>query len=170
MDWIQLALRFTHVVFGVFWAGTIFFVVSFLLPAVRKAGPDGGKVMYQLIQGPFPSALPSAAALTILSGLAMFFYPANRMASGFMGETQGIVLSTGALLAIIAFAIGMTIQRPSSLAVAALQGEIQAAGGAPTAAQSERMAALQARVALSLRWISILLGLAVAAMGTWRYF
>ena len=35
-------LRILHIVTGVFWAGTVFFIVSFLLPAMGKIGPAAG--------------------------------------------------------------------------------------------------------------------------------
>ena len=44
MDPVLVVLRVVHVVGGVFWAGAVLFVVHFLEPAVRDAGPDGAKV------------------------------------------------------------------------------------------------------------------------------
>ena len=45
-----ILLRFIHVLFGVFWAGTAMFTAAFLIPAVRALGPAGGPVMQQIAQ------------------------------------------------------------------------------------------------------------------------
>src|SRR5512132_1177730 len=44
------ALRFTHIVVGVFWVGTIVFVAFYLLPTMRAVGPAAGPVMQELTQ------------------------------------------------------------------------------------------------------------------------
>ena len=45
MDITMVVMRTVHILLGVFWAGTFFFVVLFLEPSVRAAGLDGAKVM-----------------------------------------------------------------------------------------------------------------------------
>ncbi len=42
MHAVMIALRLLHILLGVFWAGTLFFIVTFLEPSVRAAGPEGG--------------------------------------------------------------------------------------------------------------------------------
>lgn len=163
-------LRIIHVLFGVFWAGTIFFLAAFLVPAVRRTGPEGGKVMYQLTRSHFIVALPLMAILTILSGLAMFWRTSGGMNAGWMASDPGRVLSLGALAALVAFAIGMTVQRPATLKIAMIVDQIQATGGgAPTPDQSAQIAALQQRAVLSLRWIAALLAVTVVCMAIFRY-
>jgi hypothetical protein len=86
-----------------------------------------------------------------------------------MGSGPGIVLSTGGLLAIIAFFIGMLVQRPASIGLSKLADEIQAAGGPPTEEHAVRMAALQRRVNVSLHWIAALIAISVLCMASFRY-
>ncbi len=50
MDLEMVAMRLIHIGLGVFWAGAIFFIVLFLEPSVRAAGPDGARVMQGLQQ------------------------------------------------------------------------------------------------------------------------
>lgn len=169
MDLTAILLRLTHVFFGVFWAGTIFFMATFLLPSVRRAGPDGGKVMYQLVRSRFVVLLPAFALLNIFSGIWLLARTSGGWDPGWMGSRPGIVLSTGGALAIVAFLIGMTVQRPASMKIAALAEEIQAGGGPPSAEQSARMAALQKRVTTSLHWIAALIAIAVMCMAVFRY-
>ena len=46
-----IVLRLLHIVAGTFWAGTTFFMVSFMYPAISLAGPGGGG----LYAGAFPA-------------------------------------------------------------------------------------------------------------------
>jgi hypothetical protein len=164
---MYFALRLIHVLLGVFWAGTIFFMAAFLLPTVRQVGPEGGKVMGHLVRSRFIVVLPTAAILTILSGLGLY-WETGKLNAAWFATSQGMVLGTGATAAIVAFAIGMTIQRPSAIKSASLAAEIQAGGGPPTAEQAALMAVLQRRIWVSVRWMAALLALAVVCMATFR--
>ena len=64
----MLILRLLHILTGVFWAGTIFFMVSYLEPSARAAGPDAAKVMGNIQKRGLMTVLPIMALLTILSG------------------------------------------------------------------------------------------------------
>ena len=70
---LLLLLRVMHVLLGVFWAGTIMFVSLLLMPSVRDAGPDGGKVMLALMRRGYMTLIPIAAILTIVSGLWLYW-------------------------------------------------------------------------------------------------
>ena len=64
-----LVLRIIHVFGGVFWGGAGLFMAGFLSPAVKATGPDGGKVMGNLVTGTrWNTAIASASGLTVVSG------------------------------------------------------------------------------------------------------
>jgi hypothetical protein len=42
---LYVSVRALHVLFAIFWAGAILFIMIFLDPATREAGPAGGQVM-----------------------------------------------------------------------------------------------------------------------------
>ena len=73
MDPLLIVLRVVHVVGGVFWGGAILFVVHFLEPAVRDAGPDGAKVMQALQKRRYLDVMPVVAALTVVSGYWLYW-------------------------------------------------------------------------------------------------
>jgi hypothetical protein len=63
-----IALRILHIGFGVFWAGSLFFMTSLLAPAIRGCGPAGGVVMRQLVVVKKLSVrLATAAIFTVLT-------------------------------------------------------------------------------------------------------
>ena len=68
MDPLLVMLRLLHVGLGVFWAGTIFFIVLYLEPSVRAAGPAGGAVMQGLQERRLMTVLPVVALLTLVTG------------------------------------------------------------------------------------------------------
>lgn len=169
MDVLLIVLRLVHVVFGIFWAGAVFFLVSFVLPAGRKAGPAGGPYMRRLAQSSFVNALAGSGALTVLSGWWLMWIVSGDMNPEWMGSPQGIVLSTGGLAATIGLGIGLAVSRPAGQRMGVLAAAIDAAGGQPTEAQAAELPALQARMAGAGRWVSILLFVAVVCMAVARY-
>lgn len=169
MDWLIVALRLIHIVFGVFWAGAIFFVVSFILPTARKAGPAGGGFMRTFAQSGFVNALAGSGTLTVLSGWWMMWIVSGNMNPAWMGSPTGIVLSVGGLAATAGLAVGLTISRPAGIRMGQLAGEIEAGGGQPNEAQAAELPALQARMAMGARWVSYLVAIAVVCMAVARY-
>jgi uncharacterized membrane protein len=67
-----LALRIVHIITGVFWAGSVFFLISFLQPALRDVGPDGAKVFGALRARRMFTWTPVMALFTILSGFWLY--------------------------------------------------------------------------------------------------
>jgi len=157
---ILLTMRGLHIVLGVFWAGTMIFTAIFLVPSIRDAGPDGAKVMAGLMRRRFLTVLPVVAALTILSGLWLYWFDSNGFQAPFMRSRMGMTLALGALAALIAFVLGVGIVRPAMLKAAALSQD-------PT--QLAAAQALRVRAAGFGRVVALLLGVAAAAMAIARY-
>lgn len=160
MGLILLTMRVLHIVLGVFWAGTLIFTAIFLVPAIRDAGPEGAKVMAGLMRRRFLTVLPVVAALTILSGLWLYWFDSNGFQAPFMRSRMGMTLALGALAALIAFVLGVGIVRPAMLKAAALSQD-------PT--QLAAAQALRVRAAGFGRVVALLLGVAAAAMAIARY-
>src|SRR5262245_3451070 len=97
MDIVMITLRLLHIVFGVFWAGAIFFFVSFLEPSIRESMPEGGKVTQALIRRGYLNALPGIAAVTILAGFALMWKVSGHFSPGWFSSGTGRALSLGAL-------------------------------------------------------------------------
>ena len=92
-------LRLIHILSGVYWAGTVFFFVTFLEPTIRSLGPDGGKVMIRLFERGYLKLLPIVAVVTVLSGLWMLWILSSGFDASYMRTTVGMSLSTGGSLA-----------------------------------------------------------------------
>jgi hypothetical protein len=170
MDGALVILRFLHVVLGAYWAGVIMFTALYLEPSVRAAGPAGGQVMGQLVARGHLTMLPVVALVTILSGVDLLRRVSGGFDPAFMASRMGIALSIGALAAIVAFIIGVSIMRPTALKVMALsQAAMQAPEGAARDAQLAAIAPLRRRATVTLRVVAVLLAVTVTTMAVARY-
>lgn len=163
-------LRLLHVVVGIFWAGTVFFVARFLLPSIRAAGPAGGAVMQQLTQvRRFPAHLLGAAIVTILSGLALYWHDSEGFHNEWMRSGSGRVFAMGAACAVIAATIGASVNSPAAKRLGELGEAIGRSGTGPTPDQAAEMARLQKRLVGATQVVALLVLLATVAMATARY-
>jgi uncharacterized membrane protein len=170
VDLKVVILRFLHVWFGVFWAGTAIFLAAFLIPAIGDVGPDGGKVMAALERRRLLQVIPFTAIVTVLSGLALMFRVSNGFDPAWSRSRLGMTLSLGALLAITALLIGLTVMRPTANRVSALTASLATpSAGADRQATMATLGQLRARLASSARAVAALLAVAVLCMAIARY-
>lgn len=166
---LLVVLRVIHIVTGVFWAGTIFFIVSFLLPTFKAVGPDASRVFAELRRRGMFNWLPTIALITILSGLWMYMIRMQGFASWAAGR-EGMTLGIGAVAALVAFLLGTFVMRPNTLKAADLAA---AAGPMPPGAEKDAKMALvqahRARSGMAARAVAGLLLVAVVAMAIARY-
>jgi uncharacterized membrane protein len=166
MDLVFVIVRAVHVVLAVFWAGTVFFVATFLDPSVRAAGPAGARVMQALQQRRFTPTIITAGAITLLTGLALY----GRMAAvspAWARSPIGMMLGFGALAGVAALATGVLVSRPTFRRMSALIASSPESG--PTGDQQAEVDRLRGRLRLALRWTAGFLLVAVLAMALARY-
>lgn len=167
MDIVIIALRLIHILSGVFWAGTAFFFVSFLEPAVKATGPEGGKVMQRLSQMGYSTALSIVGVLNVGSGLLMYvrdFGLTIQLTTG-----AGLGFTFGGAAGLLALLVGLFVARPAAARVGVLGKQIQASGKPPTPEQLAEIQALQRRLGQGALWTALLLALALIGMSTARY-
>ncbi len=84
-------------------------------------------------------------------------------------SAPGISLTIGALCAITAFSLGLSVVRPTIMATLAIGREVAASGGPPTPEQGAQLQALQKRGKAVGQVIVPLLIVAVSGMAAARY-
>jgi hypothetical protein len=167
---IMVVLRLIHIVSGVFWVGAFIVMAGFLFPAVRATGPQGGRVMQEVMQRRrLPVYLGVAAGLTILSGFVMYGRIAGATNGAWASTRPGMTYGIGGLAAILAVIVGAVVAGPAGRKLGKLGERVQASGGPPSAEQAAQMAALQARVGHGMQAVAFLLLVAVVAMAIARY-
>lgn len=170
MNPMLLVLRLVHIVCGVYWAGTIFFVATMLEPSVRAAGPEGGKVMQALMRRRYLDILPAIAVLTIVSGLELYRRVSGGFSALWITSRPGMTLTFGSIAALVAFTIGMSVMRPAAKRLGPLaQSAQQLPEGPERKARLGEIQRLRRRTATAGRWVAGLLALAVTGMALARY-
>lgn len=162
MAYLFPILNLIHVFSAVIWAGVAFYQFAFLSPAVQQAGPAGGAVMGRVLNGRLLRVMSIVPLLTVLSGLAMYWFVSGGLSSGFFSSWQGIVLSIGALAGIAAFFEGLMVIGPTAAEMRDLGNQL--AGGPPTPEQAARMQALRERLSKSGTRAALFMVVAVAGM------
>jgi hypothetical protein len=152
-------LRLIHIGAGAFWAGAAMMMGWFLAPAAREVGPPAGPLMQGLLKRNLTGKLIASGAVTVLAGLWLF-----ALRTPTFRRWQDYALAIGALAAIVALAIGITLQRPTGKRVQMLGAAIVGGGGPPTQAQAEEMAGLQVKMASYGNLLAYLFALALAGM------
>lgn len=167
---VLLILRVLHIGAGVFWVGSVVFFARFMLPTAAALGQAAAPVMSHLMQvRKVPQVMMGSGLVTILAGAGLYWHDSMGFQGPWMQSNTAMGFGTGAVLAILALLIGLTINRPTAARMAALMGEIQARGGPPTPEQAATMKALQTKLGNALRVAAVLLVLATIAMAVARY-
>jgi len=167
---VLLLLRLVHILSGVFWVGGFLLFARFIFPSARALGPAAGPFMEQLVGvRKLPNALISCGVLTILSGIGLYAHDSAGFRSEWMSSSTGTVFGLGALMAITALVIGVTVNAPVARRLSALSGQVQSQGGPPTPEQAGEMQRLQQRLGAVVPVVMVLLLLATVAMALARY-
>jgi uncharacterized membrane protein len=111
MEYLIL-LRLIHIVCTVIWTGGMIYLAFFVIPAAKSIGPDGTKFIQQLYStNKLPIIMNVAAILSIATGIILM----QKLLGGLqpaLSSTHGIIIVTGALLALIGFIIGLSVNLP----------------------------------------------------------
>jgi uncharacterized membrane protein len=158
-----LLARAIHIMAGVTWAGATFMLAGVIVPMGMRHGPEGaGRWIGMIVRrmGPISGI---SAVLTVLSGMYLFMTLHSHDSS-----TGGLILSTGAVAALLSLGVGLLVGRPTGLKLAQLAGQIDPAAPPPPS-ELQRISSLQTRAMLSSRVTAALLGIAVLSMALFRY-
>jgi uncharacterized membrane protein len=170
VDVYQIVLRIVHILAGVFWVGSGLFFFFLLEPTVTELGPQGAPVMRHLTEKKrMPFVILTASGLTVLAGLLLYWRSSGGFDVDWITSSTGLTFTLGGAAAIVAFLMGFVAIKPRVDRMAAIGGEVAAAGGTPSQSQLAEIQGIQH----SLRTIGlvdmILLTFAVVAMAAARF-
>ena len=163
-----IVLRLVHIVGGVFWVGSAVFTAFFLMPTLMQAGPSAaGPVMGGLQQRKLMVWLPVVAVLVMLSGVRLMMIASGGDSHWFV-HRQGHTYSAAGALAIIAFIVGMTVNRPAMVKAGKL-GQSAVSDSPTRAAIHDEIRKLQRRSYIGTMVVTWLLLASAAGMAIARY-
>lgn len=163
-----IILRLLHISCGVFWGGAAIYLSAFVGPAVKALGPDGGKFMQQLARtNKLPLVMTAASTITIVAGILLIWELSGGLQYEWLVSTHGMILTIGAVLAIIAYFEGLLITRPTVLKINQLGQQI--GSDKPSAEQIQQLGFYRNRIFAANKHAAVLIALAVIAMSISRY-
>ena len=164
-----IILRLLHIGFGIFWAGSVFITALFIIPALKTSGPDGAKFMQALNSKGYPIVMMIAALINIISGFLLIWVLSGGFEPIWFKSWYARTLTSGATMALIAFIIGFTINRPAAAKMNRIGQSIAKQGTGPTPEQMNEMTALRNKIFSATNYIAVLLFFAIAGMSIFRY-
>ncbi|MCZ7565610.1 MAG: hypothetical protein M5U08_18985 [Burkholderiales bacterium] len=169
MEATTIGLRLLHIGSGVFWAGAAMMLVAFVEPTVRRMGPEGGRFMQRLMgDSRLPATMGLAAALTVLSGLALYWSVSGGASADWVRSGHGLAVTLGGAAGVVAFLVGLLVNKPTAARLVALARQL-GGGGTPSADSLATVARLQQRLRRGSLHATLLLVVSVAAMASARF-
>lgn len=162
-------MRVVHVACGVYWAGAIFFVVTFLEPSVREVGPDGGKVMGAIQRRGYMTIMPVIALLTILSGGWLLWHISAGFSGAWMMTPIAHTYLTGAVAGVAAAVVGISMLRPKVMMAGMIMASMADLDEAARAKALQEVQQLRGGARRDGRIVAVLLAVAVLTMSVARY-
>ena len=163
-----IVLRVIHVLGGIVWVGVGIFMMFFLGPAMQSMGPAAGQVMGALQKRKFMVILPIIAILTMLSGLRLMMIASGNFGAGYFQTPMGRTFAGAGLAAILAFVIGLVVNRPAMMKMGTLQQSMTSDPASKERIQAE-IKKLQQRMAVVGFIVTALLLIAAIGMAIARY-
>jgi drug/metabolite transporter superfamily protein YnfA len=162
-------LRLIHIVFGVFWVGSVLFATFVLMPSIRAAGPAGVAMMKELGRRKLHVFMMVSAILTVGAGIWLMIILSGGAPGVWMRSTTGRTYAMGGGFAILALIVGMVVNGPSANRMGAIGAAVARRGGPPTGEEAAELERLQSRMGIASMVVAVLLLLATGAMAVARY-
>jgi uncharacterized membrane protein len=169
MSALFILARLIHISTGVFWVGAVLFINFLLGPSIMAAGPDGAKVMQQLVNRRYYEIVIGSATLTVASGLYMIGADSSGFEAAWFATRFGQGISTGMLAAVLAYILGVFVVRPALYRMLALGGQMAQASPSDRPAIEQQMVATRGRLITFGGVTALFLLVAVSAMAVARY-
>ena len=167
---LQTIFRLFHILAGIMWVGGTVFIAAILLPAARGVGPASIPMMREMATvRKLPVYLQSMAGITIVFGLLLAWRDTADEGMKWFEHGIGLYIGFGAVVAVIAFGYGISVNAPAAKKLGAIATQIQSAGRAPTPEEAQTMKAIQDKMYTASRIVAVMLLVASAAMASARY-
>jgi uncharacterized membrane protein len=167
-----LVFRVVHIGAAVAWAGSVFFLVTYVQPSAAAIAPAGAPFMAELLGArKLIDRIIGMGSVAVLGGLFLYWHDVQ-VFGGFgdwISSSFGTTLTIGAIASIVALIAGVLATRPSVMRLLAL-GRRAAEAGGPSPEMTKEIGRIQQRLKLLGRTQLTLLAVAVLAMATARYW
>lgn len=165
-DWLSI-VRLLHILFGVFWVGSVFFTVLILKPRLAVLGPLFEKPVMGAIMPRVVPAMLASAVIVFTTGSILTYYMRGGDIGGLLTTGWGQMIFLGAIATVGAMIVGLGGLTPTGIRLGKISDELN--GQPPTPAQATMLARLGRRMD-RLEWVDFVLVLiAIATMPLARF-
>lgn len=166
MNYLTLALRFIHIVGGIFWVGAALLMNFFVAPTLKATGDAGRQfACHFMARTRFTMAMNISVFSTLIAGFWLYGIDSRWFSSPWMHSSVGIGFGVGSLFAVVGFITGM-MNGSNNRKMAQLGAQID---GKPTPEQAAAMGAIQKQQAWVVPVNSYTLLIAALLMAISRY-
>lgn len=144
MEGLLISMRILHIVFGIFWVGTVFFLVFILTPRLRTLGPAVQSPVMQAIMPVMIPYMMVSALITVLSGIVLTLVMRWGALMTLFTTGWGWSIIVGFVASLAAAIIGFGIVVPVGRRQAMLASSIE--GRPPTPEEGQQLGKLGAKI------------------------
>ena len=159
-----ILFRLLHIGFGIIWAGSVFYMVLFVIPTVKRSGSEGTTFWLQLGKSGYAVFIRVSAIISIVSGFMLLWKLSNHFERIWFTTLYAKIMIAGIVTSIIAFLIDSTINGPATARINKISANHSA-----THEHLQELNTLQKRVFSATILIAVLLGVAIISMSIFRW-
>jgi len=160
---LLLAIRAAHVLLAALWVGAVGFMVLFVLPASKEAGPASGPMMAAIGRRGLNGFMGALGGITALTGFYLYWRLTGHFDPQLSATRGAMVFGTGGIAGILSVIVGGAVVGRNMVRMAALAGKARDLPEGPerAAAMAESNAARDrgvtgARIVLVLQMIAVI--------------
>jgi uncharacterized membrane protein len=165
-DWLAI-VRLLHVLFGVFWVGSVLFTVLILKPRLAKLGPNFEKPVMGGIMPRVVPAMFASAIIVFTTGSILTFNMRAGDVGSLLSTGWGLMISIGIVATVGAMIVGLGGLTPTGIRMGRISDELN--GQPPTPTQAATLARLGRRMDLLERADFALVLIALMTMPLARF-
>lgn len=160
-------LRFLHILFGVFWAGSVFFQMLILEPRLKRLGPQFQQPVMSAIMPMLVPAMAVSALIVFVTGTAMTLTLRSGTLDTLLTGGWGWAMVIGTVATLGAMAVGFGGLTPTGKRLVQLGAQLN--GQPPSSEQAATLSRLSQRMDRLSRADFALVSIALASMPVARF-
>jgi uncharacterized membrane protein len=160
-------LRLLHIIFGVIWVGSAFFMTVILEPKLRALGPAVQRPVMKAIFPTFIAIVVPSATITIIAGIILVFRLLSGSLSSFFDTGWGWAILIGFVTAMTGYILSLGFVIPAARRMISMGDSME--GRPPTQEEIQQIQGLSGRLRLYSRIALVALIIALGSMATARF-
>jgi hypothetical protein len=165
-----LAIRAAHVLLAAIWVGATAFMVLFVMPASKEAGPAAGPMMGAITRRGLNAFMGALGGITALTGFYLYWRLTGHFDPQLSATRGAMVFGTGGIAGILSVIVGGAVVGRAMARMAALAGKAKELPEGPErAAVMVESSAARDRGVTGARIVLVLQMIAVICMAIGHY-